>query len=442
MKKIILFVLILSCLAFTFVGCKGDGDVEETTAATTVDPNHAHEWGEVEVTEAPDCRYAGEGKKTCALCGAVEKVEIPALGHDVPTSSYVDNPTFTRGGVASGVCTRCEKKIRSDAPALKKEYVAISANIASVNNVYFNGFWTNTQNGAFTNMLGSEVMAKVKGASKVTYTFEVSDTTKSAVVAYTTDGINWTRQDLKTSATLTVTVPADETVVRVMFVDTALDMAQAGTGITLKSVAADKGTVAPCAKKGINVLVISDNVTDIEKDVFTLAAESLGVNAYRMSRKGFGYESLSAFLENYAAEGNTTAVNPAYIMISLGENEANLAGNIFMVAISDVMNALMEAYAETDILLVKPESGAKAGMLDTIASYHGCVSIVETSEWATAEDINEKSEMLEKTLVDIYGEKVYFDGYYEKYTAPDVSTFPNDKTGNGSYGELKPMEKV
>ena len=314
MKKIILFVLILSCLAFAFVGCKGDGNAEETTAATTADPNHTHEWGEVEVIEAPDCRYAGEGKKTCA-CGAEETVELPALGHDVPSSSYVNNPTFTRVGVASGVCTRCEKKIRSDAAALKKEYAAIEANIASVNNVYFNGFWTNTQNGACTNMLGSEVIAKVTGASKVTYTFAVSDTAKSAVVAYTTDGMSWTRQDLKTSATLAVTVPADETVVRVMFVDTELDMAQSGAGITLKSVAADKGTVAPCVKKGITVLVISDNVTDIEKDVFILATESLGVNAYRMSRKGFGYESLSAFLDSYAAEGNTTAVAPAYIMI-------------------------------------------------------------------------------------------------------------------------------
>ena len=81
-------------------------------------------------------------------------------------------------------------------------------------------------------------------------------------------------------------------------------------------------------------------------------------------------------------------------------------------------------------------------MLDTIASYNGCVSVIETAEWASAEDINEKSGMLEETLVDIYGSKVYFDGYYESYTEPGEATFPNDKTGNGSYGELKPLEKA
>lgn len=436
MKKIVLIMMILACLVF--VGCKKDGETSETTD-TTADPNHVHEWSEVEVVEAPDCRFAGEGKKTCS-CGAEEIVEIPALGHDVPENSYVENPTFTRMGVQAGVCTRCEKKIRSDAEPLKKEYIDITANIDSVNNVYFNGYWTNTQNGAFTSVLGSEVIAKVTGASKVTYTFEVSDASKSAVVAYSTDGINWTRHDLKTNATVAVTVPADETVVRVIFVDTELDMSAANTGITLKSVAADKGTVAPCVKEGVTALVISDSVTDLEKDVFSLATESLGITSYRISRKGLGYANLSAVLEAYIADENKAAAAPDFIIVSLGENDSDVEPSAFMLALSDVAGMLMDEFSGIDVMLVKPESGAKSGMLDTITAYYGAISTLDTEEWTTAKNADEKALKLEAYLVNIYGEKVFFEGYYDEYAEPGDTSLSTDKTNNNSFGELKPMQ--
>ncbi len=445
MKKIILFVMILACLTLTFVGCKKNGgEGEETTAATT-DANHTHEWGEVEVITAADCRFAGEGKRSCA-CGAEEKVELPALGHDVPKSSYVENPTFTRGGVQSGVCNNCGKKIRSDAAPLKVAYKNVSANLDSVKNAYFLGFWTDSTTGeavaAYTNTLGAEIMTKVTGASKVTFNFATSDDSKATIVAYSTNGVDWARKDVK-GGTLEVAVPADETVVRVMFVDTEIDLTASGAGLYLKSVAADKGEVAPCMKNGVTMLVISDSATNIEQDEFTRAAESLGYNSYRISRKGLGYATLGAILDAYVAAENKAEVAPAAVMVSLGENDSAIAGGEFMAALSIVVSTLVDDIAsDTDIMLIKPISGAKEGPLETITRFYGAVSTVDTAEWATVEDKDELALLIEELLVEKYGEKVFFDGYYEKYALPSESVLPNDNTNNGSFGELKPMDKV
>ena len=436
MKKIILFALILLSLTLVFVGCKGDGEAEETTAAP-VEEGHEHAWGEIEVITAADCRYAGEGKRTCA-CGAEETVEIPALGHDVPKSVYVDNPTFTKGGVQAGTCTLCGKKIRSDVDPLKVEYKNVSANLTSVKNVYFNGYWTDGSllgaNGAVTDMLGSEIVAKATGASKLTYTFKLSDSSKSAVVAYSVDGAEWARKDLKENATLTVNISASEAVVRVMYVDTD----SADQKICLTSVSADKGDVVPCVKKGIAALVISDKADNIEKDALSLTAESLGYTSWRLSTKGLGYSNFSTILGEYIAAQSKAVVEPEYILVDLGANDTGISAAAFEKAVSSVADNLTKLYPGVDIYFLRPLNGANVGKIETITTTFGIVSILDTTEWS-ATDASVSSGKLCEFLVKTYGEQMFFDGYYSEYKAAETPVFPGNKEDDDTLGELHPM---
>ena len=438
MKKLIVFLLAITCLLL--VGCNKDTG-EDTPDVTTAGGTEAceHVWGETEITVEPTCTSDGEGERTCTLCGETELVEVETKGHTVKVNTYTDNPTFLLTGRQQGECSVCKKNIRSVAAPLVAKYNTVTANLTSVSNVYFNGYWTNAQTGganaAYTNMLGSEVVAKVTGASKVTYNFAISDTTKSAVVAYTIDGINWTRQDLKTSATLAVSVPAEETIVRVMFVETEIDMTQANAGLYLKSVSADKGTVVPSVKDGPVVLLVSDRVENMEKDVMTLTAENLGYTNYRMSLEGLGYNNFSDILNAYKAAQAKTTVDPEFIMLDIGANDADVSVVEFRSKLSAVINTLIELYPETDIRVVEPANGSKVGQLESMVGIYGCVEMLDSDSWKSLAS-EEAFKLLSDMLVEAYGEKVFFDGYYASYNEPAGDLFPTDKKEDDTYGDL------
>ncbi len=436
MKKFILFSLLILCLLF--VGCSKDGgDTSETTGGDN-GGEHVHTWGELVIFEEADCVYDGEGERECTECGFREEVIIPKLGHKCESYVFIDNPTFTKDGRQQGTCTNCGKNVREVAKAFKKEYKSVAANLTNVKNVYFNGYWKDGAlsgaDGALTGMLGSEAVAKVTGASKVTYNFKIADTSKSAIVAYSLDGVNWTRQDLKTNASVAVTVPAEETVVRVMYVDT--DSTE--QLICLTSVAADKGTLVPCVKDGVTALTISDKVENIEKDALTLASESLGYTSWRMSAAGLGYNNFGEILDEYIAATGKTTVTPEYILLDLGANDANVTAMNFTTAVSDIVNDLTELYGEVDIYFVRPLNGAKIGQLQTISTYYGTVSILDTTEWSVS-DASVSSDKLSEFLVTTYGETMFFEGLYDKYTNPEAPVFPNNGGEEPSFGPLNPM---
>ncbi len=437
MKKFILFSMLMLCLLL--VGCTpSDEEPDETTGGDGNGGEHVHTWGELTILEEADCVYDGEGEKECTECGFREAVVIPKTGHNCESYVFIDNPTFAKDGRQQGKCTNCGKNVREVAKAFKKEYKTVTANLTKVNNAYFNGYWKDGAlsgtDGAITDMLGSEVVAKVTGASKVTYNFKLADTSKSAIVAYSLDGANWTRQDLKNNAALAVTVPAEETVVRVMYVGT--DSTE--QVICLTSVAADKGTVVPCVKNGVAALTISDKVDNIEKDALTLASENLGYTSWRMSASGLGYNNFGAILEEYMAATGKTTVAPDYILLDLGANDADVSAMNFTTAVSNIINDLKELYGEVDIYLVRPMNGTKIGQLETISTYHGIVSILDTTEWSVT-DASVSSDKLSEFLVATYGEKIFFDGLYDEYNEPDASLFPGNKEEEPEFGPLNPM---
>ncbi|MBO5416685.1 MAG: SGNH/GDSL hydrolase family protein [Clostridia bacterium] len=438
MKKLIVILLAITCLLL--VGCNKDtADTPDVTTTAGGDEACEHVWGETKITVEPTCTSDGEGERTCTLCGETELVEVETKGHTVPNNIYTDNPTFMLTGRQQGDCSVCGKNIRSAAPTLVAKYNTVSANLTNVTNVYFNGYWADAQSGgakaAYTNMLGSEVVAKVTGASKVTYSFAISDATKSAVVAYSLDGKAWTRWDLKSSTTLTVAVPAEETVVRVMFVETNIDLAQSGAGLYLKSVAADKGTVVPCLKDGPVVLLVSDRVEKMESDVMTLTAENLGYTNWRITREGLGYVSFTDILEAYASAQGKTTVDPEFILLDIGANDDSVSTVDFRAKLVAVIDALIEAYPETDINLVEPANGAKVGQLEAMTETYGCVEMLDSDTWKAlaAEDAYKK---LSEIIVAKYGETMFFDGYYASYNDPADATIPTDKKEDDSYGGL------
>lgn len=437
MKKLISFVMVLACLALMLVGCKKDGD--DTTETTGGDVGeHVHTWGELEIIEEADCLYDGEAERVCTECGFYEEIIIPKLGHKCDEYVFIENPTFLKDGKQQGRCLNCGKNVREVAKAFKKEYKTVSANLTNVNNVYFNGCWEDDAisgtNGAVTGMLGSEAVAKVTGASKVTYNFKIADTSKSATVAYSLDGVNWTRYDLKTNATLTVSVPSEETVVRVMYVG-AESVEQA---ICLTAVAADKGTVVPCVKDGPVVLTVSDKVDNIEKDTLTLASENLGYTSWRMSASGLGYANFAEILDLYMATAGVTTVDPDYILLDLGANDARVAAGDFTMAVLEIVNDLSELYDGVAIYFVRPLNGAKMSQLETVSTQQNNVSIIDTIEWS-ATDMSDSSDRLSDFLVQTYGETFFFGGLYDEYNDPNAPVFPNVGGTEPEFGPLKPM---
>ena len=443
MKKFLLILMLIVCLLF--VGCSGNGGNGDETSGDGANGSnggdsveHVHTWGEIDVFEEADCVYDGEGERECTECGFREAVIIPKLGHKCESYVFLDNPTFTKAGRRQGACLRCGKNIKEVYPAFEKEYKTVSANLTNVKNVYFNGYWKDGAlsgaNGAIAEMLGAEAVAKVTGASKVTYTFKLADASKSAVVAYSLDGTSWTRQDLKDNATVAVTVPAEETVVRVMYVSEE-NTAQA---ICLTAVSADKGTVVPCVKDGVVALTISDKVDNIEKDALTLASEELGYTSWRVCEAGLGYNNFGAVLTEYISATGKTTITPDYILLDLGANDASASATNFTTAVSYILNTLLELYPEVDVYLVRPMNGAKVGQLESMTTYYGNVSMLDTSEWSVT-DASVSAEKLSTFLVDTYGETAYFKGLYDKYNDPDSSIFPDDKKNEIEFGPLFPL---
>ena len=282
-------------------------------------------------------------------------------------------------------------------------------------------------------MLGSEAVAKVTGASKVTYTFKLAEAAKSAIVAYSLDGTNWTRQDLKGNATLTVSVPAAETVVRVMYVE-----AEAGQAICLASVAADKGTVAPAVKDGPVVLTISDKVDKIEKDTLTLAAEDLGYTSWRMTLDGLGYASFADILDAYMAATAKTVVEPDFVLLDLGANDAKVAVGDFTTYASNVVGDLSTLCDGAQIYFVRPMNGTKMSQLETIAARSNNVSILDTTDWPEG-DTAKAADKLSEFLVATYGETFFFGGLYDTYNDPAAPVFPNNGGKDPEFGTLTPM---
>ena len=434
MKKLILFSILTVCLLW--VGCSKDTGDTSTTEQT--DGEHVHTWSEYVVIEEADCLYDGESERECTECGLRETITIEKTGHNCESFSYTQYPTFSKGGKMQGTCVNCGKKIREDAEPFKKEYKTVSANLSKVNNVYFNGYWKNGElagsDGALTDMLGAEVLAKVSGASTVTYNFKLADANKSAVVAYSLDGAEWTRQDLKDNATLTVSVPEDETVVRVMYVG-AQDNEQA---ICLCSVATDKGSIAPCVKNGASALVISDKISNLEKDTLSQASENLGYTSFRMSADGLGYNNFGAILDEYIAATDKSTVEPDYILLDLGANDADVVATVFTTAVSSIVEELMELYPNVDIYFVTPINGSKIGQLESVCTNYGIVSMLSTAEWSVT-DASASSDKLCDFLTSTYGEKMYFDGLYESYKEPASPVFPDNKEDEPTYGSLFPL---
>lgn len=429
MKKIILFSMLMVCILL--VGCSNDTRTPIETAGEIGE--HEHAWGEPEIIEPADCVYDGEGEQVCSICGAREKVVIPKTGHNCPSYSYIENPTFLKDGRQQGACLNCGKNVREVAKAFKKEYKTVDANIPSVNNVYFNGYWTDS-NGALTDMLGSEAVAKVTGASAVTYNFKLADASRSATVAYSTDGVNWTRQDLKENASLTVSVPEEETVVRVMYVGEET----AEQAICLTSASADKGTVVPCVKDGATALTVSDKVDNIEGDTFTLAAENLGYTSWRISADGLGYGNFGDILDKYIGDSGKTTVSPKYILLDLGANDANVSGSDFTTDVSNIVEDLKTLYEGVDIYFIIPLNRIKSSQLETISTNHGIVSILDTAEWSDT-DTKASSDKLSDFLVSVYGETMYFEGLYESYNDPTPPVFPGNKEEEDYFGALYPL---
>ena len=80
MKKLITMFLMLAMLGlFGLMGC--------------MDPAACvHQFSEWQTTQ-PTCLDAGENKRTCTLCGGVEREAIPAIGHN-----YKDGICLNCGG--------------------------------------------------------------------------------------------------------------------------------------------------------------------------------------------------------------------------------------------------------------------------------------------------------------------------------------------------------
>ena len=80
---------------------------EETTSTDPNDPNHIHNYQEVETTDAT-CERAGTVLKQCA-CGSEKSEILPATGHNYQETSAT-KATCTTAGSSVKVCTNCKDK--------------------------------------------------------------------------------------------------------------------------------------------------------------------------------------------------------------------------------------------------------------------------------------------------------------------------------------------
>ena len=74
-----------------------------------------------EVVTAPTCTQEGYTRKTCMVCGHVEKTDIkPALGHDFGDWVITREPTTAEYGRKQKVCNRCGEKKYTTIPKLRR----------------------------------------------------------------------------------------------------------------------------------------------------------------------------------------------------------------------------------------------------------------------------------------------------------------------------------
>lgn len=67
MKKKIFAFLIMGLLVFTLASCG---------------KKHEHQYSNWQIVQAATCEDSGLKQRTCGSCGNVERVSIPALGHN------------------------------------------------------------------------------------------------------------------------------------------------------------------------------------------------------------------------------------------------------------------------------------------------------------------------------------------------------------------------
>lgn len=67
---------------------------------------HAHAYSDWETVVAATCTTAGQKRRSCP-CGAIETMEVPALGHNI-TSTVTEPPTCAKVGWRWNWCTRCD----------------------------------------------------------------------------------------------------------------------------------------------------------------------------------------------------------------------------------------------------------------------------------------------------------------------------------------------
>ena len=81
----------------------------ETVYNVTV--NDGHTYGDWVTDESADCTNNGEKHRVCSICGNVENVVIPALGHNYLDEFIVDKAaTCTENGEKSRHCSRCDSR--------------------------------------------------------------------------------------------------------------------------------------------------------------------------------------------------------------------------------------------------------------------------------------------------------------------------------------------
>ncbi len=67
---------------------------------------HTHAYSDWETVVAATCTTAGQKRRSCP-CGAIETMEVPALGHNI-TSTVTEPPTCAKIGWRWNWCTRCD----------------------------------------------------------------------------------------------------------------------------------------------------------------------------------------------------------------------------------------------------------------------------------------------------------------------------------------------